>query len=75
VKTVSGTEFEVNDKLKLDGKTYWEMRPEMILMPYTSWVKLKAWIIKECKVTGACDSRISSWDRTLETIDEMTKHK
>lgn len=47
----------------------------MLLVPYTSWTKLKAWIIEECKMNGSCDEKISSWDRTLNNVDEIVSKK
>lgn len=74
VHTLSNDEFYFDDTHKLNGQTYWEARPTLLLMPWQSWVQLKAWIIAECKATGHC-AEISSWDRTIQTIDQLTKGK
>lgn len=75
VHTISGNEFVFDETHPVDGKTFWEARPTMLLMPYTSWVKLKTWIIQECKITGTCNSEISSWDRTLDRIESIVIEK
>ena len=41
INTISAKEFEVNETTKLDGKSWWEARPSMIMLPASSWAKLK----------------------------------
>jgi hypothetical protein len=69
VKTMSGERFEISETKKFEGRTWWEIRPAMIMLPASSWTQLRSWIIKVCKKTGQCDEAVSSWDRTVETID------
>jgi hypothetical protein len=77
-KTISAESFYVDDATLYNGKTWWDMRPDMILVPTESWVEMKTFVIKTCKNSGKCDSKISSWDRTIkemdEKIDEKTNH-
>lgn len=75
VNTISSTEYEVNDFNKLDGKTWWEARPSMLMMPATSWAKLKTYIITQCKRTGSCDKEITSWERTINSVDKAVENK
>lgn len=76
VYTMTGKEVEINETTKLEGKTWWEARPAMILMPWTSWVAIRGWIIKTCKANeNMCNKAVSSWDRQLETIDKNVKKK
>lgn len=75
VKIISGEKFDVNESLKFEEKTWWEHRPTMIQMPASSWAKMKAFIIKMCKKYGKCDKEISSWDRTIVTIDQQLEEK
>ena len=70
VNMISGKAYEVNDQNKFNGKTWWDMRPTNIQMPIDTWKNLKTFIIKVCKKYGNCDREISSWDRTLETLDK-----
>ena len=70
VTIVSGVLFDVDNDKKFEGKTWYEQRNEMLRLPVSSWVKLKSFIIKMCK-KYKCDQEISSWDRTIETIDKM----
>lgn len=75
VKIVSGESFDVDDAHPFDGKTWWEARPSMIQLPAGSWAKLKAFIIEICKKTNQCDKKISSWDRTIQNVDDQVQKK
>lgn len=71
VNTISSTEYEVSEEKLLNGKTWWEIKPYMIYMPTESWVELKKFIIKVCKKSNQCENKdVSSWERTVEKIDE-----
>jgi hypothetical protein len=76
---MSAEEFYIDDNIGLkwpiDGgwknKEWYELRSQMLLVPYSSWAEIKSFIIKICKQTGKCEqAEISSWDRTVERIDE-----
>lgn len=75
VHTISSKEFIVDDDHLFDGKTWWEMRPLMVHMPHSSWAQIKSYIIKQCKRTGQCDKAISSWERTIESVDKAVTQK
>lgn len=75
INTISAKEFAVDDVNKIDGKSWWESRPSMLMMPAQSWAKLKTWIIVQCKRTGQCDKEISSWDRTIKSVDQALEAK
>ena len=75
VNTVTSEEFYIDDVNKFENQTYWEQRPQMLLIPASSWVEIKAFIIKVCKQSGKCDAQISSWDRTVNTIDKQVNSK
>lgn len=71
VHWISGKQFDVNETKTYEGKTWWEQRPAMILVPVSSYKRIKPWIIKMCKKhEKQCQKEIASWDRTLEIIDE-----
>jgi hypothetical protein len=72
VNTISSTEFRVNEAQPYLGQTWWEMRPYMIYLPVSSWVKFKSYIIKRCKQFG-CSKEIANWQRTVDTIDAQVK--
>lgn len=74
VYITSGKQIEVNEVNKFEEKTWWEQRNEMIRLPVSSWVKIKAFIIKICK-KYKCDQDVSDWDRSIETIDKMYELK
>lgn len=59
-------------KLKLpDGKeyTWWELKPLMLQMPYTTWKEIKKFIIDVCKVNDMC-TEVTHWQRAVDDIDE-----
>lgn len=70
VNWISGKSFEVDDTHTYEGKTWWDMRPAMILVPVSSYKRIKPWIIKACKKNkNMCDKEISTWERTVDIID------
>lgn len=76
INTMSGTKFRVDETNKLNGKTWWEMRPTNLILPLTSWVELKKFIIKLCKKNkNMCDKEVSNWERSLNTVDKYQKEK
>lgn len=74
-KTISNTEFYIDEKFLYEGKTWWELRPAMVLVPAPSWAKIKAFSIKVCKKYGDCSKDIDNWERGAATIDEKLKEK
>jgi hypothetical protein len=74
-KVISGESFEINDKDKFEKKSYWEMRPTMLLLPASSWRQIKTYIITSCKRYGNCSDEVSSWDRILDTIEKQVELK
>lgn len=75
--TISNKDFYVDDdnpyafdpKKPDDKKTWFEMRPAMVLLPPTTWAAFKAYTIKQCKKYG-CDEMVEGWDRTTNVLDE-----
>lgn len=55
--------------------TWWELRPYTIQIPFFDYQKLRAWIVEECKVSGKCDSTVTSWDSTLGNLDHIVDQK
>lgn len=75
VKIISGETFAVDENHLLNGKDWWSQRPTMIQVPAQSWAEIKKFIIKICKKTNKCQEEISSWDRSVETIDQAIAEK
>lgn len=80
VKVISGTVFTIDEEhpFVVDDKpyTWWQLRPMMVQLPPSSWADLKKWIIKVCrKYESMCNKEISSWDRTINNIDDALKKK
>lgn len=73
--TISDKSFFIDEENKLDGKTWWELRPTMVQVPIPSWVEIKTFIIKVCKEKGNCGDNISNWERRVFQLDEQIKSK
>lgn len=71
---ISSKDFYIDEENKFEGKTWFEMRPAMILVPPSSWEAFKVYIIQTCK-RAKCDNVVESWDRTIETVDKKIKEK
>jgi len=73
---ISGKDQWVDDVNLLEGKSWWEMRPTMILIPPTTYAALKSFIIKQCKKNpDMCYKEIPSWDRATTVIDAQLNSK
>lgn len=80
--TISGKEFYIDETHpwspsgeKKDLMTWWELRPTFVMVPYPSWVELKAFIIKICKQSGKCSGAVANWERTVEGMDTHLDQK
>lgn len=67
---ISGKGQIVDDENKMNDKTWFEMRPEMILVPVDTWAALKKYLIINCKRSRKCNENIDSWTRSMGVIDE-----
>jgi hypothetical protein len=74
-KVISGESFEINDEKLFEKKSYWDLKPTMLLLPASSWRQIKTYIITSCKRYGNCNDEVSSWDRILETIERQVESK
>ena len=73
--TISDKEFFVDEGTLYEGKTWWEMRPYMILMPASTYAANKAYMIKMCKKSNACKENISMWERKFQSVEEKVGDK
>ena len=67
---ISGQDTVIDDVNLLDGKTWFEARVEMILVPVETWAAIKKYLIKNCKRSRRCDENIDSWTRSMKGIDD-----
>ena len=51
----------------IEDKTFWDAKPTMVLVPPSSWAKIKAYIIKMCEQTGKC----TNLETSLNKIDSL----
>ncbi len=75
VKIISGEEFMIDETHKFETHTYWEIRPAMVLVPASSWVEIKKFIIDICKKTNQCQQEVKNWERSVNTIDSQLEKK
>jgi hypothetical protein len=69
---ISGKDQIIDDTHLLEGKTYWDIRPTMILIPPSSYAAIKSFILKQCKRNpDMCDKEIPAWDRATESVDKQ----
>lgn len=73
--TIEDKDQYVDDAHKLNGRSWWEMRPTMIQVPPESWAEIKKFIINTCKQNNNCDSKVRSWDRKLISVDTKLQSK
>lgn len=66
---ISGKDIYVDEENKLDGKTWFELRPTMVQVPVETWAALKKYLIMNCKRSGSCNENIDSWNRSIQLID------
>lgn len=82
ITTISGKGRYIDDQNPLidpitnKPMTWWQIRPVMVQIPYFDYIRLKKWIILECKKNPRmCDARVSSWQRSLENLDQVIIQK
>lgn len=68
VETVSG-------KTGLIGpKEYAEMRPYMLMITVEGWMKIKLFIMEQCRKAGAnCDTQLNSVSDTIKKVDTLVE--
>jgi len=69
VHTISDVEFWVDEVNRYEGKTWWELRPSMVMLPASSWKEIKSFIIKVCKERGDCQNGVGEWSNKLNRFD------
>lgn len=65
--TVSGKTIVIDDENTYEGQTWFDLRVKALTVPASSWAKIKAFLVKQCKKTNQCDVDIDSWDRNLDS--------
>ena len=68
VNTVDQEGFYVDDSKKLYEKTWWELRPSMVMVPYQSWEDIKLYFAKNCKKTEKCQE-LDKFTKSFEKKD------
>jgi hypothetical protein len=71
VNIISGDGFFVDEEKLLDGKTWFESRIEMILVPVKTWAELKKYIIVNCKKNKQCQEKLDNWVKSMDNIDKV----
>ncbi len=73
--TIKDVDFYWDDNHKYENKTYWEAKPSMVLVPISSWIEIKSYIIKMCKKHQDCNDNIGTWERKVISIDSKINLK
>jgi hypothetical protein len=74
--TISNKDFFIDDENLYEGKTWFEMRPAMVLVPPETWASFKSYIIKTCKKhPKQCRGLVEGWDRTINVLDQQLEVK
>lgn len=47
---ISDIDFFVSDEELYEGKTWFELKQEMILVPISTWSEIKKYLLKNCKL-------------------------
>ena len=63
--TVTGENIVIEDDHPYESQTWFDMRSKVLTVPASSWAKIKAWMIKQCKKSKKCNVNIDSWDREI----------
>lgn len=66
---ISGKDQIVDEVNLLYGKTWFEARVEMVLVPIETWAALKTYLITECKRTKRCGDKIQTWEKSLQNVE------
>ena len=66
---VSGKDQVVDDNNLLNGKTWFEQRNQMIMVPVETWAALKKYLLINCKRSPRCYSEMATWRKSIQTVD------
>jgi hypothetical protein len=73
---ITGKDQFVDDNNLLEGLSWWEMRPTMILIPPSTYAAIKSFILKQCKSNPKlCDKEIPAWKKATKVIDDKLLDK
>ena len=67
INTISDIEFAVTDKNNPLKEEWFELRPKMVMLPASSWAKIKAYILKQCERNNSCNLNLAK--KKTSTID------
>lgn len=67
-KTISNGDIIVTDNVKLNGKTWIDLKIESVYVPAESWAEIKSYIIKQCKKHNDCGKSVDSWTRKIDSV-------
>lgn len=70
--TISDKEFFVDGEHKFENQSWKEIEASSVMMPASSYAKVKAYILKMCKKSGQCKD-LASWERKSATLEKKGK--
>ncbi len=72
--TISDKEFYVDNEDHLfEGKTWEQVKISSLIMPASSWAKIKAYILSQCKKHKDCKDDISKWEAKSSKLEKPKK--
>jgi hypothetical protein len=66
--TISNKDIIIDDTHLLDGKSWIDLKIESIYVPVDSWIKIKIYILDQCKRNNNCSNNIGQWSNKLDSI-------
>lgn len=67
--TIESKSQIVDDTHLLNGKTWIDIKIDSILVPVDSWVKIKEYIIAQCKRNGNCSDNVGQWQTKVDSLN------
>jgi hypothetical protein len=66
--TITDKDIIIDDTHLYNGKTWIDIKVESVYLPSESWIKIKEYIIKQCKKHNDCQNNIQNWDSKLSKL-------
>lgn len=68
VNTTTEEVVIVNDEQKLNDQTWLDVTADSVILPTESWVKIKSYILKECRSIKSCNKEYAKWKTKLDEL-------
>lgn len=68
VNTTTEEVVIINDEQKLNNQTWLDISIDSVILPTESWVKIKSYILKQCKSVKSCNKEYAKWQSKLDQL-------